>query len=63
VIAITRDLLERKLLGQAKILARLPNSEVAITAIHQQRVKLVDAHTPARLRVAAAHAAAAYWAS
>jgi CRISPR/Cas system-associated endonuclease Cas1 len=63
VIAITRDLLERKLLDQAEILARLPYSEVAIATIHQQRAKLVYAHTPARLRVAEAHAAAAYWAS
>lgn len=62
-IAIARELLEQKLLGQAEVLARLPGSDDAITAIHQHRAKLADANTPARLRVTEAHAAAAYWAA
>lgn len=60
---IARELLERKLIGQADVLARLPGNEEAIAAIHHQRTKLIDAHTPTRLRVAEAHAAVAYWAA
>jgi hypothetical protein len=60
-LAIARQLLERKLDGQAQVLARLPDTRDFIAWIEQARAGLADARTPAALRVQEAQAANAYW--
>jgi CRISPR-associated endonuclease Cas1 len=60
-IALARELLERKLAGQAEVLTRLPESEPTITVIEDALQELPHAGTPARLRSIEAQAAAAYW--
>jgi CRISPR-associated endonuclease Cas1 len=58
--AIARDLLDRKLEGQALVAARLQVPEVVET-IETCRVALDRAHSPAELLVPEAAAANAYW--
>ncbi len=60
-IAIARDLLDRKLAGQAEVLTRLPDTQQFIAWIKQMRGELSHASTPKALLALEAQAANAYW--
>lgn len=60
-IALARDLIWEKLIGQAAVLANLPDSEDARVVIERAIDRLAGADTTDTLRIVEADAARAYW--
>ncbi len=60
-VALARELIREKLTGQAAVLASLPDTEAARSAIMRAIDALVGADSPDTLRVVEADAARAYW--
>ena len=60
-LAIAVDLLDRKLIGQARVAGELPNGGDVASMIQALQQQLVGARSPAELMIVEAAAAAAYW--